>query len=99
MWGHYGHSHRGFVIGFDARHAHNAGNVFGQAPEVFLSQFCSWDDDAKNAAALFLTKHEEWSHEAEHGLICRLANVQTDTGIALLRFPPDLVAEVILGYR
>ena len=38
-------------------------------------QFCSRDDDAKNAAALFLTKHEEWSHEAEHGLICRLANV------------------------
>lgn len=114
MWGHYADSHRGFVVGYDALHSwfdtrtgpndpmnHLVPMNYSKVrPAIPLSAFLGGHTDEERATALFLTKARAWRYEREVRLVRRLDTADLREGTShLLRYPPELVREVIVGQR
>lgn len=110
MWSHYGASHAGFVLEFDARHAyfhqqkgpddefrHLRRIEYREArPSANLTDFDGVD--------VFLVKSGHWAYEREWRIFRALE--EADLVIPaepyifhLFRFPPDVLRSVILGAR
>ena len=110
MWSHYGASHAGFVLAFDARHPHfhenNGPNdefrhlrrvVYREArPSATLVEFDGVD--------MFLVKSGHWSYEREWRIFRALSEAEVvipgePFGVHLFRIPPSALQAVILGAR
>ena len=110
MWSHYGASHAGFVLAFDARHPHfheakSLNDEFRHLrrvlyrearPSATLADFDGVD--------IFLVKSGHWSYEREWRIFRALPDAEViipekPFDIHLFRFPPDAVQAVILGAR
>lgn len=110
MWSHYGASHAGFALEFDARHAHfhqqkGPEDEFRHLrrveyretrPSANLTDF--------NGVDVFLVKSGHWAYEREWRIFRALQ--ESDSVIPaepysfhLFRFPPDALRSVILGAR
>jgi len=110
MWSHYGASHAGFVLAFDACHPHfhenNGPNdefrhlrrvVYREArPSATLVEFDGVD--------MFLVKSGHWSYEREWRIFRALSEAEVviraePFGVHLFRIPPSALQAVILGAR
>lgn len=110
MWSHYGASHSGFVLAFDARHAHFHQEkgphdefrhlrrvVYRESrPSATLTEFDGVD--------VFLVKSGHWSYEREWRIFRALSEADIvhpgePFGVHLFRFPPSALQAVILGAR
>lgn len=110
MWAHYGASHAGFVLAFDARHPHfhenNGPNdefrhlrrvIYREArPSATLVEFDGVD--------MFLVKSGHWSYEREWRIFRALSEAEVvipgePFGIHLFRIPSSAIKAVILGAR
>lgn len=110
MWSHYGASHAGFVLAFDARHPHFHEEkgpedefrhlrrvVYREArPSATLAEFDGVD--------IFLVKSGHWSYEREWRIFRALPEADVvcpgePFGVHLFRFPPSALQAVILGAR
>ena len=112
MWSHYASAHRGFVVGFDAKHPF-FNNV--QMPRTItplrqvrysekrplVPVFEECDQDLTEL--LFLTKSGHWTYEEELRMFAqpKVADVvlkgNDGLNIYLYRFPPECVREIIFG--
>ena len=110
MWSHYGASHAGFVIAFDARHSyfheekspndelrHLRRVEYREArPSATLTEFDGTD--------VFLVKSGHWSYEREWRIFRALSEADTiypgdPFATHLFRYPPSAIQAVILGAR
>lgn len=110
MWSHYGASHAGFVLAFDARHPyfheqkgpqdefrHLRRVVYREArPSATLMEFDGVD--------VFLVKSGHWSYEREWRIFRAIPEADVvlpgePFGIHLFSFPPSALQAVILGAR
>ncbi|WP_081838259.1 DUF2971 domain-containing protein, partial [Sphaerotilus natans] len=110
MWSHYGSSHTGFVIGFNAHHPHFHERrspddelrhlrrvLYRDArPSARLSEM-DWTD-------LVLTKSSHWSYEREWRIMRDLADAKSvipckPFPVHLFKFPRDAITSIILGAR
>jgi hypothetical protein len=110
MWSHYGVSHSGFVLAFDARHPyfheekgpedefrHLRRVVYREArPSATLVEF--------DGADIFLVKSGHWSYEREWRIFRALPEADVvypgePFGVHLFRYPPSALQAVILGAR
>ena len=100
MWAHYGSSHSGFVLEFDA-----ASPFFESARRVaYRSRRPSGPLVGMEAQDLFLTKGNVWAYELEWRMLRLFKNAdrvlrQDGQQIYLFRFPPEMVKSVIFGAR
>ncbi len=93
MWSYYADNHTGLCLGF----LHRVG-TFGPAfPVEYSSTFPQVDylkdDRRRQVEANLLTKAAQWQHEDEWRV------VSYTEGPGLREYPPELLAEVILGAR
>ena len=110
MWSHYGASHAGFVLAFDARHPyfheekgpedefrHLRRVLYREArPSATLVEFDGVD--------FFLVKSGHWSYEREWRIFRPLQEAEIvypgePFGVHLFPFPPSALKAVILGAR
>jgi len=110
MWSHYGASHAGFVLAFDAQHPyfheekgpedefrHLRRVLYREArPSATLVEFEGVD--------FFLVKSGHWSYEREWRIIrplqdAEVVNPGDPFGVHLFPFPPSALKAVILGAR
>ena len=110
MWSHYGASHVGFVLAFDARHPyfheekgpedafrHLRRVLYHEArPSATLVEFDGVD--------FFLVKSGHWSYEQEWRIFRPLQEAEIvyagePFGVHLFHFPPSALKAVILGAR
>lgn len=110
MWAHYGASHSGFVLAFDARHPyfheekspedefrHLRRVVYREArPSATLTEFDGVD--------MFLVKSSHWSYEREWRIFRALPEAdvtyqEKPFGVHLFRYPASALQAVILGAR
>jgi hypothetical protein len=94
MWAHYANCHAGICLGF---YAGPSDFFFRCSQEVSYAdeypQFKMFNDADTRMQASILTKSRDWAYEKEY----RLFNVHEGPGVR--RYPPELLAEVILGCR
>lgn len=114
MWAHYAKGHRGFVIGFDADHDFFRPE-FGKALEGLTPVVYSPDRQKMTAdgyagltdqdkRGLVLRKSADWSYEEELRLIMHpnhaVERKQVNgEPVFLFEFPPEILREVIFGFR
>lgn len=110
MWSHYGASHAGFVLAFDAHHPYfhenNGPNdefrrlrrvVYREArPSATLAGL--------NGVDMFLVKSGHWSYEREWRIFRALSDAEVPIpgepfDVHLFRIPPNVLQAVILGAR
>lgn len=110
MWSHYADSHRGHLIGFDAKHPffqkrRGPNDEFGflrkveytaRRPQVTLTHTLS--------AEWFHTKHQGWAYEKEWRMMRVLGEADRQIPvqpfpICLFEFPPEAVVEIVFGMR
>lgn len=110
MWSHYAASHHGFALGFDPSHRwfndkkseddelrHLRKVVYTKSrPQAQLIDF--------DGTRLFLLKKMDWEYEREWRILRPLVDADVvleapDYNIHLFRFPPEAVAEVVIGTR
>lgn len=93
MWSYYAQHHEGICLGF----LHRVGPLGPAFPVEYASTFpqLDWlrDDDRRQMEAVLLTKAEAWRHEAEWRFL------DWSGGPRVRAYPPELLAEVILGAR
>lgn len=110
MWSHYGASHTGFVLAFDARHSYFHENK-GPDDELRHLRRVLYREARPSAtlveldgAAFFLVKSSHWSYEREWRILRALQDAKDvipgePFSIHLFLFPPSALKEVILGAR
>lgn len=110
MWAHYGTSHTGFALEFDAKHSyfheekgpddefrHIRRVLYRESrPSAAFTEFDSTD--------VFLVKSIQWSYEREWRIFRGLAEAESTLpgepfDVHLFRFPPGAIKAVILGSR
>jgi len=93
MWSYYAHHHAGLCLGF----LHRVGPLGPALPVEYSSTFpqVDWlnDDDQRQKDAILLTKADAWRHEREWRVL------DWNGGPGIRTYPPELLAEVILGAR
>lgn len=93
MWSYYAENHTGLCLGF----LHRVGPLGSAVPVEYSSTFpqvdCLKDDRRRQMEANLLTKAAQWQHEDEW----RVISYTESPG--LREYPPELLAEVILGAR
>jgi hypothetical protein len=113
MWSHYANGHKGLVIAFNSNHRFFTESVrirpvnYPPGDERFV-----WDsslnpgDKGYDAMAdtFVLTKSRHWQYEGELRALLQLDGLERrligDGVLAyFLSFPPDLIEEVVIGYR
>lgn len=110
MWSHYAASHTGFVLAFDAKHAHfheekSADDEFRHLRRVIYRE-------ARPSAVLtdfegidvFLVKSGHWAYEREWRIFRALSEASVvypgaPFSTHLFRFPPSALQAVVLGAR
>lgn len=115
MWAHYCDSHRGFVVGFEMEHpfflsAYGRKGVLHHVRYADERPIFPAPSDP-NAEMFFrlnkgvLTKSTHWSYENELRM-CADTGAADGTGVApngqelyLIKFPPEILREVIFGFR
>jgi Protein of unknown function (DUF2971) len=101
MWSHYGHSHRGCVLEFDAHHkffsrARSDVDEFYRLRQVHYSVDRPRIDLLRtNAVEIFLTKSDAWSYEKEWRMLVPLSSCADPSGLEA--FPPEILRSVIFG--
>lgn len=109
MWGYYT-NHKGFVVGFDAKHkffdkVRDADRFMGRLHKVtYLEALPRHQSIATmRAEDMFLTKKQEWQHEAEWRMLDGLQFADQvldgEPPIHLFRIPAEAVSEIVFGYR
>jgi hypothetical protein len=112
MWAHYGEEHRGFVVGFNSSHTFfdqrkNQKDSFRHIRKVRYRKIrptirISSDEDLSR---ILLTKSIHWNYERESRMLLPLqdaSDVRSDginPPVHLFDFPPQAVAEIIIGCR
>jgi len=113
MWSHYANGHKGLVIGFDSNHRFFTDSApirpvnYSTSDERFI-----WDSSLNPgdkgydamANAFVLTKSRHWQYEGEARVLLQLDGLERrliggHLSAYFLSFPPDLIEEVIIGYR
>jgi hypothetical protein len=110
MWGLYGESHHGFVIGFDSEHPffrqrRSESDEFGYLRQVAYQknrpQVTLTDTSSRE---WFHTKSINWADEREWRIVRILSEAQKRVPhdrfpICLFDFPPECIREIIIGLR
>ena len=109
MWSYYADSHRGFVLGFDERHAFFNRRRSPNDEFFYLRQVVYGAPKEQrtlfdlNGTDFFLRKGEQWTHEREWRMLVPLPGdevIGEGTGaIHLFRVPPESITSVIIGAR
>jgi hypothetical protein len=110
MWSHYGASHTGFVVEFDAHHPHfheqrSAEDDFRHLRRVLYREARpSAPLTDMEAPELFLVKSGHWAYEREWRILRALSEAATVVPaepfpLHLFTFPREVVTAVILGAR
>lgn len=110
MWAHYGMSHTGYVVGFDASH-HFFNRRRTEFDEFYHVRQVRYSDErprmvlsqAEDLSA-FLTKSQHWAYEREWRMLIPLsaANEVLDDGTKhyhLFDYPVECVQSIYLGCR
>ena len=110
MWGHYGDSHRGFIIGFNSNH-YFFNRPRSDEDEYFRIRKVIYDNNNKiktlygiDGADLLLRKSVDWVYEIEWRLLIPLfladevINKNNET-IHLVKFPTDCIESIIFGIK
>jgi len=110
MWAHYASSHEGFVLGFDNQHPYFDCRK-GPGDELHYLRKVKYVDQRPNLPMIeltgddvLLTKSSQWAYENEWRILRPLQEADevieaSPQSIHLFSFPPEMVREVILGYR
>lgn len=110
MWAHYGASHEGICIGFDAAHQHfddrrsPKDSLRHLRPVAYQEERPKVNIAELGGLELYLTKGREWAYEAEWRIARAIADADEvltpESGnVHLFTFPPEAVRQVILGCR
>lgn len=110
MWSHYGASHTGFVIEFDAHHQYFHDRRSDEDELRFLRRVLYRDNRPRsplnllNAPEFFLIKSSHWSYEREWRILRSLTDaVKTLPGspypVHLFPLPLDTITAIIIGAR
>lgn len=102
LWGHYGDSHQGIVLGFDVDP-----DVFTQVkyeidrpvlPDLTINSKRALTEE--DLEVILWTKYKDWSYEEEYRWFLPLGAPDTVSGLHFQEFGDDLVLrEVIVGAR
>jgi Protein of unknown function (DUF2971) len=110
MWAHYGASHEGFVVEFDAKHPyfHEATSEDDDLRHIRRVQYRETRPSAPlsqmSASELFLVKSQHWSYENEWRIVRPFDGAEKKQPADpypryLFRIPKDAVTGVIFGAR
>jgi len=113
MWSHYANGHKGLAIGFNSDHRFfkefariwRVNYLSRDERFVWDSSLNPGDEGYDEMAERFvLTKSHHWRYEGETRVLPQLAGLERrliSDGIPgyFCAFPPDLIEEVIIGYR
>ena len=113
MWSHYANGHKGLVIAFNSDHRFFTESARirpvnyppGDERFVWDSSLNPGDEGYDTMADTFvLTKSHHWQYEGEMRALLQLDGLERrliGDGVLgyFLSFPPDLIEEVIIGYR
>lgn len=110
MWAHYGESHQGMVIGFDASHTYfrnsdgSAGAPSNLKPVIYWGSRPKLTWSGLKSEDIFLAKGEDWKYEREWRMFAQLDKANSIEQIELepvhlFRYPQESVTKVIMGCR
>ncbi|MER5136388.1 MULTISPECIES: DUF2971 domain-containing protein [Providencia] len=113
MWGHYASSSKGFMIGFDKKHAffdrrvskddmlRSLHNVIyhDEPPVVYINNTLNKEGTVSNH--MFYNKHTDHKQEEECRIIDSIDNASfvTETGYHLFDIPKGLITSITLGHN
>lgn len=110
MWAHYGESHQGMVIGFDASHTYfqnsdgSAGAPSHLKPVIYCGNRPKLTWSGLTSEDIFLAKGKDWKYEREWRMFAQLDRANSIEQIELepvhlFRYPQESVTRVIIGCR
>lgn len=110
MWSHYGVSHSGFVLAFDAKHSYFHEEKGPEDEFRHLRRVVYRDVRPSatlvelNGVDMFLVKSIHWSYEREWRIIRPLSDADivhssNPFNVHLFRYPPSSLQAVIIGAR
>lgn len=110
MWAHYGESHQGMIVGFDASHPYfqnadgSAGAPYYLKPVIYCGSRPKLAWAGLKSEDIFLVKGEDWKCEKEWRMFAQLDKANSIEQIELepvhlFRYPRESVTKVIMGCR